>query len=150
MPAPGTQKITYDSLHRYAVDPNRRVQLPFPWRSAKPIEFTMIVWPQHDCGPGLRVLPPEEMDKLREKIAAMPTAEKTVLKRHIGSSSARVSVDSAKRLAIPAEMADAAGIGDEAVFAGMLDYFEIWPPQRYAEMKALQKSELSRALQLLE
>jgi division/cell wall cluster transcriptional repressor MraZ len=150
MPAPVTQKVTYDSLHRYAMDPNRRVQMPLPWRSEKPIEFTMIVWPQHDCGPCLRVLPPEEMEKLRQRIETMPTAEKTVLKRHIGSSSARVSLDSAKRLAIPAEMADAVGLREEAVFAGMLDYFEIWPPQRYGELVAIQKPSLTRAIQLLE
>lgn len=150
MPAAGTQKITYDSLHRYSVDPNRRVQLPLPWRSAKPIEFTMIVWPQDDCGPCLRVLPPDEMEKLREKIAAMPNDERTVLKRHIGSSSARVSLDSAKRLAIPIEMAEAIGLRDEAVFAGMLDYFEIWPPQRYAEMNAMKKPAITRAIQKLE
>lgn len=149
MRASATQKITYDSLHRYSVDPNRRVQLPFPWRSAKPIEFTMIVWQQHDAGPCLRVLPPEEMVKLREQIAVMPTAEQTALKRHIGSNSARVSVDSAQRLAIPAEMADTAGIKDQAVFAGMLDYFEIWPPDRYAAMNASQKSAVTRAFQLL-
>ena len=150
MPVPITEKITYDSLHRYSVDPNRRVQLPFPWRSSRPVEFTMIVWPQHECGPCLRVLPSEEMEKLREKINNMPAAEKTSLKRHIGSSSARVSLDSAKRLAIPGEMAEAVGLKEEAVFAGMLDYFEIWTPQRYAELKALQKSDLTRAIQLLE
>ena len=89
------------------------------------------------------------MARLREQIAAMPTAEQTALKRHIGSHSARVSVDSAKRLGIPAEMADTVGIKDEAVFAGMLDYFEIWPPDRYAAMNALEKSAVTRAFQLL-
>ncbi|MGD1084516.1 MAG: division/cell wall cluster transcriptional repressor MraZ [Verrucomicrobiota bacterium] len=143
-----TQKVTYDSTHRYAVDPNRRVQMPLAWRPAKPIEFTMIVWPQ---GPCLRVLPPEEMEKLRAQVANLPTTpEKTLLKRHIGSASARVSLDSAKRLAIPAEMAEEVGIRDEALFAGVLDYFEIWPPDRYKETKTLQKSDLSRAIQLLE
>jgi DNA-binding transcriptional regulator/RsmH inhibitor MraZ len=89
------------------------------------------------------------MVKLRAQIATMPTPEQTALKRHIGSNSARVTMDSAKRLGIPAEMADIVGIKDEAVFAGMLDYFEIWPPERYAAMTASQKSDVTRAFQLL-
>ena len=150
MPAAAAQKVIYQSLHRYTVDTNRRVQLPRAWRSAKPIELTMIVWPQHDCGPCLRVLPPDQMDKLREKIENMPAAEKTSLKRHIGSSSAKVELDTARRLAIPVEMAEAVGIRDEAVFAGMLDYFEIWSPARFADMHSQEKRVVATALKSLE
>jgi MraZ protein len=150
MPAPAVKKVTYQSLYRYTVDANRRVQLPLPWRTAKPVDLTMIVWPQHDCGPCLRVLPPDQLDKLREKIENMPPAEKTSLKRHIGSSSVKVELDSAKRIAIPAEMAGAVGIGNEAVFAGMLDYFEIWGPDRYADMHSQEKLVVANALKSLE
>jgi len=150
MPAPAAQKVTYQSLHRYTVDANRRVQMPLAWRSPKPVELTMIVWPQHDCGPCLRVLPPDQMEKLREKIENMSPAEKTSLKRHIGSSSVKVELDSAKRIAIPAEMAEAVGISGEAVFAGMLDYFEIWGPARYADMHSQEKRVVASALKSLE
>jgi division/cell wall cluster transcriptional repressor MraZ len=150
MPAAAAQKITYESLHRYAVDPNRRVQMPFRWRSARPIEFTIIVWPQHECGPCLRVLPPEEMSKLREQIAKMPTTEKTALKRHIGSYSARVRLDSAKRIIIPEEMAVAADIRDQVVFAGMLDYFEMWSPTRHANLLAKEGLVLTGAFKGIE
>jgi division/cell wall cluster transcriptional repressor MraZ len=150
MPAPAAQKVTYQSLHRYTVDANRRVQMPLAWRSAKPVELTMIVWPQHDCGPCLRVLPPDQMDKLREKIELMAPAEKTSLKRHIGSSSIKVELDSAKRIAIPLEMADAVGIRNDAVFAGMLDYFEIWSPERYADMHSQEKRVVANVLKSLE
>ena len=150
MPAPAAQKVTYQSLYRYTVDANRRVQMPLAWRSAKPVELTMIVWPQHDCGPCLRILPPDQMDKLRERIELMAPAEKTSLKRHIGSSSIKVELDSAKRIAIPAEMSDAVGIRNEAVFAGMLDYFEIWSPERYADMHSQEKRVVASALKSLE
>ena len=80
----------------------------------------------------------------------MPAAEKTSLKRHIGSSSVKVELDSAKRIAIPAEMAGAVGIGNEAVFAGMLDYFEIWGPDRYADMHSQEKRVVASALKSLE
>jgi len=53
MPAPAAQKVTYQSLYRYTVDANRRVQMPLAWRTSKPVELMMIVWPQHECGPDL-------------------------------------------------------------------------------------------------
>ena len=150
MPAPAAQKVTYQSLHRYTVDANRRVQMPLAWRSAKPVELTMIVWPQHDCGPCLRVLPPDQMEKLREKIENMLPAEKTSLKRHIGSYSARVRLDSAKRIIIPEEMAVAADIRDQVVFAGMLDYFEMWSPIRHANLLAKEGLVLTGAFKGIE
>ena len=147
MPA---SEVTYQSVYNYAVDESRRVQLPLPWRTVEPVDLTMIIWPQHDCGPCLRVLPKEEMDKLREKIEMMPIAEKTSLKRHIGSSSFKVELDNAKRITIPKEMAEFVGIKDEAVFTGMLDYFEIWGPIRYAEMRSYEDRAVKRAIKLLE
>ena len=121
MPAPGAQKVTYQSLYRYTVDANRRVQMPLPWRSAKPVELTMIVWPQHECGPCLRVLPPEQLEKLREKIENMPAPERTSLKRHIGSSSIKVELD-----------------------------FEVWSKDRYADMHSQEKRVVATALKSLE
>jgi MraZ protein len=150
MPAAAAQKMTYEGVHRYAVDANRRVQMPSRWRSAKPAEFTIILWPQHDAGPCLRVLSPEEMEKLRAKIDAMPTAEKTGLKRHIGSHSERIKLDSANRLGLPENMFTKTGIRDEVVFVGMLDYFEIWPPDRHAAMDALEQPVVIRGLKMLE
>jgi MraZ protein len=150
MPASAAQKVTYQSLYRYTVDANRRVQMPLAWRTAKPVELIMIVWPQHESGPCLRVLPPDQMEKLREKIENMPPADKTSVKRHIGNHSIKVDLDSAKRIVIPAEMAEAVGITGEAVFAGMLDYFEIWSPARYADMHSQEKRVVANALKSLE
>ena len=150
MPVSAAQKVTFQSLYRYTVDANRRVQMPLPWRTAKPVELMMIVWPQHECGPCLRVLPPDQMEKLRQSIENMPPADKTSVKRHIGNHSIKVELDSAKRIVIPAEMAEAVGITGEAVFAGMLDYFEIWSPARYADMHSQEKRVVANALKSLE
>jgi DNA-binding transcriptional regulator/RsmH inhibitor MraZ len=47
-------------------------------------------------------------------------------------------------------MAEAVGIAGEAVFAGMLDYFEIWSPARYADMNSQEKRVVTNALKSLE
>ena len=150
MPASAEPKTVFSGVFRHSVDANRRVQMPFRWRGRKRLEFNLILWPQHDAGPCLRVLPPDEMEKLRQKVDAMPTAEKTAVKRHIGTYSTRIELDSANRIGIPEELAVQAGIGDQAVFAGMLDYFELWNPNTYAEMSALEKVTVKAAIKGLE
>lgn len=129
-----SSRTYYNSLYRHGVDEKRRVQIPSKWRPAKEeIELTLILWPKEKEGPCLRVLPPEEMEKLMNSIDAMPSSDpnKVVLKRFIGSESTQVALDKSGRICIPDEMAKGAGIKDEAVLVGLLDRFEIWNPARY-------------------
>ena len=98
----------------------------------------MIVWPQRSEGPCLRVLPPKEMAELMASLDAMSNddGKKTILKRIIGAESTQVTLDKAGRICVPEEMAQAAGIDDEATLVGLLDRFEIWDPVRYEKVKA--------------
>ena len=150
MPAAVAQKVTYQSLYRYTVDANRRVQMPLAWRTAKPVELTMIVWPQHDCGPCLRVLPPEQLDKLREKIENMPAPEKPRSNATSAVPPSRWNWTAPSGLSFPRKWPMPVGIRDEAVFAGMLDYFEIWSNARYADMHSQEKRVVASALKSLE
>jgi len=133
-----TEQIYYNSLYRHGVDEKRRVQIPAKWRPAESgVEFTLIFWPKPNDAPCLRVLPPKEMAKLKSDIDAMPKGDtnKTILKRLIGSGSVQVTLDKSGRICLPEEMAQAAGIKDEAVLVGLLDRFEIWSPDRYEKVK---------------
>jgi len=143
----------YNSLYRHGVDEKRRVQVPAKWRPEKAgTELTLILWPQHQAGTCLRVLPPAEMAKMKADIDAMPNGNpnKVVLKRFIGSESVQVTLDKAGRICLPEEMARAAGIKDEAVFAGLLDRFEIWSPERHGNVKAADAVLASEAFKLME
>jgi MraZ protein len=146
---------TYNGLYRHSADSKRRVPIPFRWRpekSEEAIEFTLMTWSKHQAGTCLRVLPPDQMAKLRAAIDVMPNNDpnKSVLKRSIGTSSVQAKLDSVGRITIPDEMAEAAGITGEVVLAGMMDRFEIWNPDRYARAKALDDAVLGRALDLME
>ena len=103
----------YNSIYRHGLDEKRRIQVPSMWRPAEAnFQFTLIVWPQRQEGPCLRVLPPKEMAELMESLDAMPNGDrnKTILKRIIGSESTQVALDKAGRICVPEEMAQAAGI----------------------------------------
>ncbi|HXI73246.1 MAG TPA: hypothetical protein VNN22_23145 [Verrucomicrobiae bacterium] len=143
----------YNSCYRHGVDEKRRVQVPAKWRPEEDgAELTMILWPKHQAGNCLRVLPPLEMAQLMADIDAMSNGDpnKVVLKRFIGSESVQVSLDKAGRICLPDEMARAAGIKDEVVLVGLLDRFEIWNPTRYETVKATDAVMAAEAFKLME
>jgi MraZ protein len=145
----------YNGCYRHKLDDKRRLPVPFRWRpdaSETEMEFTLMIWAKHQAGACIRVLPPDELTKLRAAIDAMPNSDpnKTVLKRNIGTSSAQARLDSAGRITIPDEMAEAADVSNEAVLAGLIDRFEIWNPKRYAQVKVLDNAILTKALDLME
>jgi len=143
----------YNSCYRHGVDEKRRVQIPAKWRPEKDnVELTMILWPKHQAGNCLRVLPPEEMAQMMADIDTMPNGDpnKVVLKRFIGSESVQVALDKSGRICLPDEMARAAGVKDEVVLVGLLDRFEIWNPDRYKNVKAADAVLASEAFKLME
>jgi MraZ protein len=145
--------IFYNSLFRHGVDEKRRVQIPAKWRPSQPdVEFTLILWPngtQPDAC--LLVLPPVEMKALAEKIRAMRFADAnaSALRRLIGSKSANVPLDKAGRICVPEAMAKAVGIENEAVLIGLVDRFEIWSPERYENVSAVDAALLPEAFKLI-
>lgn len=145
----------YNSVYRHGCDEKRRIQVPSMWRPTEEgVQFTLIVWPQRNEGPCLRVLPPKEMAELMAELDAMPNTNpnKTVLKRIIGSKSTQVALDKAGRICVPEDLATAAGIkvGVEVVLVGLLDRFEIWESERYARVNAADDVLASEAFKLME
>jgi len=143
----------YNSRFLHGVDEKRRVQIPAKWRPDKSgTELTLMLWPQHQAGICLRVLPPSQMAKMKADIDSLPNdnPKKGVLKRFLGSESVQAPLDKAGRICLPEEMARAAGIKDEAVLVGLLDRFEIWNPARYENVKTADAVLASEAIKLME
>jgi MraZ protein len=129
------------------------LQIPAKWRPEEEgVQLTMIVWPKHQAGTCLRVLPPEKMAKLAADIDGMPNSDptKVILKRFVGSKSVQVTLDKAGRICVPDEMAGAAGIKDEAMLVGMIDRFEIWSPARYERVEAMDAVLSPKAFEMME
>ena len=148
-----SERTYYNSCYRHGVDEKRRIQIPAKWRPEKDgVELTMILWPKHQAGNCLRILPPEEMARLMADIDAMPNGDpnKVVLKRFIGSESVQLTLDKGGRICLPEEMSRLAGIKDEAVLVGLLDRFEIWNPARYENVKAADAVVAHEAFKLME
>jgi len=148
-----TAPTYYNSTFKHGVDEKRRLQIPAKWRpDQEGTELTIIIWPQHQAGTCLRVLPPGKMAKLVADIESIPNGDpkKTVLKRSVGSKSVQVTLDKAGRICLPDEMAGAAGIKSEAALVGLIDLFEIWNPARYEQADAMDKSLSTKAFEMME
>jgi MraZ protein len=143
----------YNSTFKHGVDEKRRLQIPAKWRpDQEGTELTIVVWPKHQAGTCLRVLPPPKMAKLASDIEAMPNGDpnKTILKRFVGSKSVQVALDKAGRICLPDEMAGAAGIKGEAVLVGLIDLFEIWNPARHEQVEAMDTVLSPKAFEMME
>jgi MraZ protein len=62
----------------------------------------------------------------------------------------QVALDKAGRICLPEAMASLAGITKEAVLVGLLDRFEIWSPDRYAEVRSDDQGMAGTAFSLME
>ena len=111
-----------------------------------------MLWPKHKAGACLRVLPPEQMAKLKADIDALPNsdASKVTLKRFIGAESVQLALDRVGRICLPDELLRKAGISGEAVLVGLLDRFEIWEPSRYEQVKVADAEMAAQAFDLME
>ena len=147
------QPTYYNSCYQHGVDEKRRLQIPAKWRPEQDgTELTLIYWPKHQAGACLRVLPPEQMAKMKADIDAMSNTDpnKVVQKRFIGSGSVQVTLDKAGRICLPDDMARKADVMKEAILVGLLDRFEIWSPARYEQVKAADEALAARAFELME
>ncbi len=141
------------STFTHEVDDKRRVQIPAKWRTEKEgMELYLILWLKFAQGPCIRVLPPEIFEKLLRSLDEMPNSDpsKPTLKRLIGSNAESVTVDKAGRICLPDRVAVGAGITKKAVFAGMMDRFEIWSPERYEKIQTADQVLALAALEKLE
>lgn len=151
--AKSTGRTYYNSRYQHGIDEKRRIQIPSKWRPEEEgTELTVIVWPQHQAGTCLRVLPPEEMAQLMADLDALPSGDpkKVVLKRIIGSESVQVPLDKAGRICLSEEMVKAAGLKSDAILVGLLDRFEIWNPETYDKVKAADAVVAHEAFKMME
>jgi MraZ protein len=151
--ASSNEVIFYRSIFRHGLDEKRRLQIPAKWRpSQRDAEFTLILWPngsQPDAC--VLVLPPAEMVALAAKIRGMSSADPKAqtLRRLIGGQSASATLDKSGRIVLPTEMTAKVGIDKEAVLVGLVDRFEIWSPERYESVSAVDSALLPEAFKLI-
>lgn len=147
-----TDRVSYKSRYRHGVDEKRRVQIPAKWRSNQDSVYSVYAWKtggvDFHC---LLVLPQRTAIKLEEKFMAMDFADPKAesLRRLLGGDSDDVSIDRAGRICLPDNLAKMAGINGESILVGMFDRFQIWNPEYYEHVRAVDLAHESEAKSMI-
>lgn len=99
----------------------------------------------------LQVYPMEQWQKLAERVSnlSLGSADSRQLRRLLFGSAFDTELDRQGRILIPANLREYAGIGDQAVVAGMNTYFEIWAKTDWeAALDAIDESGVTIAAQM--
>ena len=127
-------RAVFFGTFRHAVDEKNRVAIPAKWRAAARGSKEFYVLP--DPKSCLVVLTALTMDKMLERADDISIGEygrRDVL-RVIASRAHDTPCDSQGRIGLTEQLLQHAGIVKEAVLVGMLTRFEIWSPERWAEV----------------
>lgn len=116
--------------YQHNVDKKGRAFIPSKFREELGESF--MICRSIDSRPCLRVYSAEQWKVLDEKLRALP-ARAGDFKRKIYSSATSLECDSQGRILIPVKLREFAGLGGEACFIGMSDFFEVWCPDNWVK-----------------
>ncbi len=126
-------KAAYTGLFRHTLDDKGRLTIPSEWRVAHAPEDTFLATPHPDGY--ITILPPDEVDILRAKIAAqkLSNSEAQKFAAQFFSKTQSFSYDKTGRAGFTAELLKHAGIDKDAVLVGSLTKFNIYSPARWQQ-----------------
>lgn len=117
------------------MDDKNRLTIPSAWRSAHAESDTFLVVPLDGY---LSVLPPDEVTKLYERIAAktLSDSEAQDAAADFFSKTLAFAFDKAGRVMLTPELCAHAGIGKDVVLAGSMNKFNLYSPQEWERVQA--------------
>jgi len=126
------------------VDAKNRVTIPADWREI--IGGNEIHLMPSTAGDCLKMLPPVEMDRLRESVNALVGPKRTAAQRRIGYDSRLVYWDGQGRCVIPDEFCKRLNLTGEVVMNAGEGMLEIWNAAKWEAAKPMIDEESSIVL----
>ncbi|MGH2690609.1 MAG: division/cell wall cluster transcriptional repressor MraZ [Actinomycetota bacterium] len=135
--AQGTWELSARMLlgeFRHALDAKGRLFVPSRWRDELTGTVVVSRWMEHCLSLMTTARFQEIADAVRERSHNNEAGRH--YSRALFSRASEEQVDRQGRLTIPASLREWAGLGDEAVLAGVSDHVEIWTPAAWEEYQA--------------
>ena len=139
-----------ESLHK--VDAKGRVSVPAAFRrvleegdpdfsrGSSPNFVIVYGGVRGSCLEGYTINSSSKVDTLISKLPRF-SKDREMLERFINTQSTYMQLDETGRIVLSHRLKEKIGIGDEAIFAGMGEKFQIWEPKTYQnELNALDSS----------
>lgn len=135
------------------VDEKRRIQIPSTWRRGQSgVRYLLLPAPKRAWRPACIVaMPPQRFTALVQELRQMRFSDDRAdsLRRLLATRASEVETDSAGRICIPDDMAKSVEIKDRVVLAGMIDWFELWTPDRWEQVQAGDDERSNEAFSLI-
>jgi MraZ protein len=127
----------FKGTYHHRLDPKGRLPVPAAFRrtlgeqGAQTVVATLL----DQC---LAVYPPAEWARLEDQLRALPAFSRPVkaLTRLLTSRAADCDLDVQGRILLPPSVRAAIGLERDAVVVGVLNRFEVWPPDRWERFLA--------------
>jgi MraZ protein len=128
-------KPFYTGLFRHTMDDKNRLTIPSAWRAAHAENDEFLVVPLEGF---LCVLPPEEMAKLYEKVAAKSLSDSEAQEAAAAffSTTLAFKFDKSGRVMLTPELCAHAGIGKDVVLSGSMNKFNLYSPEEWTRVQA--------------
>ena len=140
------------STHETALDSKGRVSVPASFRHALEGGTRIFLWPASDGSPCLEGGGEQLMGLYRQTLARMSPNDpaRRAFMHAIFTRSADLKMDETGRISIPKPLLAHAGIEKDMIFAGALDRFHVWEPNRFAAFDADMATQLQNSQSALD
>ena len=120
----------FKGTYPYKTDGKGRLPVPAAFRRALGKERRVVVTLLDQC---LAAYPVAEWKRLEVQLAALPAFSKPAkaVTRLLASRAADCVLDGQGRILIPPSLRKAAALGREVIVVGVLNRFEVWPPEAW-------------------
>jgi MraZ protein len=122
----------FKGTYRHRIDPKGRVPVPAAFRRAlaEAGETRLVATLLDQC---LAVYPASEWARLEHQLRQLPSFSREVkaLTRLLASRAVDCELDVQGRILLPAVLRQAARLAGEVMAVGVLDRFELWPPEAW-------------------
>jgi MraZ protein len=123
-------KNVLKGTYEQSVDAKGRMAFPAKLREAMGERLVLT----RGVGGCIFVYTEQAFDDMGERINSLRMADAIPLQRMLVASAADAEADKQGRILIPSRLRELAGIGGEAVVAGVADHCEIWSPAKWDEL----------------
>lgn len=126
----------FKGTYPHTLEPKNRIILPAKMRAQFTPEDKNTVVMTRGFEPCIYIYPAGEWQKLEEKMRALSVMDTETRKfiRMILGFALDCELDKQGRLVIPQPLLQYAAIDKEVIIIGMLNWIELWNPQRYEEV----------------
>ena len=128
----------------HSVDAKGRISVPARFRDlvSRKGESRLVLTPA-PFDPCLHVYPLSAWEAFEQKVSELPSLDRNIVRfrRLYVSAAVECELDKANRVLVPPHLREKAGLGREALWAGMGRLLELWSKPRFEEVMAISAEE---------